>query len=473
MRFRTAAGAVAALVLLLAPPAAVAQTPAYWEQIGYNDLRIRLGAATPTGAGIVVSQIEAQEAPNAYLPDPGAFTGKTIIDKTGGGLPSGHATSVGQFLYGNQSITPGISTVNAYRIASSSLSGDWLGGGYLNAGTPLPPFTDGARVQNHSYVDTASSPNDPGVAQILRRLDFAIARDNVVAVVAVNNGTGPIPALQAHGYNSIAVGLSNGNSSVGPTVGEGAGRSKPDLVVPSDLTSFGTPVVSAAAALLVQTAAGHPDAVAAGRVETIKATLLTGATTTGLAWQRTNNGTFVEPLDRRFGAGQLNVNNSHLILTSPKQNGADQLPDARTGWDFTTLTGVGDTRRYYIDAPADVPGASLAVTVTWLRRVTQTGPNFSASLANLQLRLYETDANLNLGAVVDSSLSPVDNVEHLRSNLALGQRYALEVTLADLPAGQASENYAIAWQVSPVPEPGGMLLIAALLGGVMRWRRMR
>ena len=174
-----------------------------------------------------------------------------------------------------------------------------------------------------------------------------------------------MPVLQASGYNSIAVGLTNGNSSIGPTVADGAGRSKPDLVAPLGVTSFATPVVSAGAALLVQTAAAKIDpaeALAAGRTETIKAALLSGATTSqfnGLAqpWHRMDNGGFVEPLDRRFGAGQINIDNSHQILSAPRQDGTDLTRDDPTGWDFGPLTTAEPTRRYFFDAPADVSTA--------------------------------------------------------------------------------------------------------------------
>ena len=292
----------------------------------------------------------------------------------------------------------------------------------------------------------------------------------------MNNGPGDVPFLQASGYNSIAVGLSNGNSSFGPTIAEGAGRSKPDLVVPLDLTSFATPVVSASAALLVETASAKPDpgeASAAGRVETIKAALLSGATTSpfsGLAdpWHRTNNGAFVEPLDRRFGAGQLNIDNSHRIISASRQDGTDLIRDAPTGWDFGSLSMEVPTRRYFFDAPSDVGSATLAATVTWLRRIPQSGGDFTtqtATLADIELRIYETDGNLNLGELIDSSLSPVDNVQHTRTSLLPASHYAVEVSLGGLPVGQSIEDFAIAWQVTvtPVPEPRFVLLILAAM----------
>src|SRR5262249_57078294 len=96
--------------------------------------------------------------------------------------------------------------------------------------------------------------------------------------------------------------------------------------------------------------------------------------------------------------------------------------------------------------------------------IPQSGTLFTtqtATLADLQLRIFETDANLNLGALVDSSLSPVDNVQHTLTNLNPASHYAVEVSLADL-GGQLSVDYAVAWQVtfSPVPEPTCVLLIA-------------
>ena len=268
MKLHRAVGAGAAVLALLTAPGPAAGQSSYFDQIGYTDLQNRLGAATPTGAGVIVTQVEAQVATNAYLPDPTAFPGKLIVDRTGGGTVSGHATTVGQYFYGNQSIAQGISQVNAYRVADPSLPGDWLGSGYLQTGTTAAPLVDPSRVQNHSYIGDAPA-GDPGATEILRRLDYAIRRDNTIVVVAVNNGTSSIPALEASGYNSIAVGLSSGNSSSGPTTFDGAGRSKPDIVVPFGETSFGTPVVSAAAAHLVQTAAMKSDpseAAAAGRV---------------------------------------------------------------------------------------------------------------------------------------------------------------------------------------------------------------
>jgi hypothetical protein len=161
------------------------------------------------------------------------------------------------------------------------------------------------------------------------------------------------------------------------------------------------------------------------------------------------------------------------LRRAARQDGTDLIRDEPTGWDFGPLTTAEPTRRYFFDAPADVGTATLTATVTWLRRIPQSGGDFStatATLADIELRIYETDGNLNLGQEVDASLSPVDNLQHTRTDLILTNHYALEVTLAGLPVGQSSEDFAIAWQVAvtPVPEPGMTLLIVVAVVAAIR-----
>lgn len=343
------------------------------------------------------------------------------------------------------------------------------------------------RIHTHSWIDISLN-GDVATTEGIRRYDLAIRRDNIIAVGGVNNGVNAIPAQTAGAYNGIAVGRTDGSSSVGPTTfteagGGGAGRSKPDIVAPLSATSWATPAVAGAAALLVNTAdalTGSGVAFRASRSETIKATLLSGATTTeftGLAqpWTRTNNGSYVEPLDRRFGAGELNIDRSHRILSAGEQNGTDLFSDARIGWDHETLTGVGATRTYFIDAPTatEATDIDLTATVTWLRRIEQSGSTFTPSLSRIELRLYTSNEDGSLLTLVDSSVSPVDNVQHFLADLTPGQRYAIQVSLASLPTGQLSDDYAVAWYTgfTPVPEP------TSVLGGVgvvvLALRRLR
>lgn len=455
-----------------------------FDQIGLTDLRNRLGAAAPTGAGVTVMQGEALIGPNQYLPDSSLsdFAGKTFTDQSGGGAISGHATTVGSFFYGNtEGVAPGVTQINNYRVQGNLDAGDWIGPKYLNRGAGLPVAEPTMRVQNHSWIETAAFDSTAQESQ--RRYDFALRRDNVLGVVGVNNGVSPIPALLGNTYNGIAVGLTSGNSSVGPSTGDVAGRSKPDIVAPMGATSFSTPLVAGAGALLVQTAdqLGNPNA---GRIETLKSVLLTGATKSefdSLAqpWTRTNNGSYVEPLDRRFGAGELNINNSHLILTAGQKNGTDLGLDGPLGWDLSTYTANGQTRRYYVNIPNGT-NIQLTASATWLRRITPTGTGANlfatsdATLSFVTLQLFDTNPDLSLGALIDSSLSPIDNVQYLfDTGLMSNHTYALEVTLANLPAGQSNEDIAISW-ITAVPEPQTWISAGVLSAGlVMVWWRKR
>lgn len=456
------------------------------ERIGLSALQSRLGSGAPTGAGVEVMQVEALmplgagEGPNAYLPNSTQpqMLGKIFIDQSAGGIAgpgtfSSHATGVGNFFYGTQAgvgVAPGITTINAYRVEQNYDAGDWLGPAYLNFGAGLPVSTPSQRVQNHSWIDAGTF--GAVEQETTRRYDFALRQNNIIGVVGVGNNNVPtFPTLMGNSYNSIAVGIFRQNpdapgqpSSVGPTIGDVPGRMKPDLVAPIDYTSTGTPVVAGSAALLVQTADQMGNA-SAGRMETIKSVLLTGATKqpfAGLAqpWNRFNNGNYVEPLDRRFGAGQVNVNNSHLVLTAGQKNGTDLGLDGPMGWDFQTLTSVGSTRTYYVSIPVGL-SVEFTATVDWLRRITPTGTGSNlfatsdATLSTIELRLFNTNPDLTLAGLIDSSVSPIDNVQHLyNTNLLTNTTYALQVTLAGMPVGQSSEDFAVSWYaLVAVPEP--------------------
>ncbi len=474
-------------ILIALPQLALAQANLFTE-IGYTDLLNRLGGGTPTGSGIRVSMVEVSISGN-YRPNTAdaQFSGKTFFDFGGGSGTSSHAHTVALNYFGNtSSIAPGITQINTYRLDGSLSSLDWFGTTYLNFGSSIAPLTDpGSRIMNHSWIGTGS-PNNPTNIEVNRRVDFAIMRDNQLYVVGVNNANDSIPALLGHSYNSIAVGLSDRRSSIGPTPGDTPGRSKPDIVVPHSFTSFATPVAGSAAALLMQTADAKngSESFSASRVETIKAMLLTGATKQAFIgwpppydWKRINNGTFVEPLDRRYGAGQLNINNSHRIMEQSEKDGTDQIIDGLIGWDYDTLTTQGESRRYYFDTPAGIDFIIASATTTWLRRIVQDeqGPFTidNPTLSRIELRLYEVDENFNLTTLIDSSLSPIDNVQHIWNTTGLqgGQRYAWEVILADLPQGQLEENFAIAWMVVPVPEPAFLSGVGFVLVSLVVYRR--
>lgn len=434
------------------------------QAIGFTDLQALLGVNMPTGSGITVAQVEALQSGN-YRPNANdtQLDNRTYIFESGGSAAaSSHATKVGRYFYGDLSLAPGISTIHSFE------ANNWLGIGELNVGQNALPDSATGRVQNHSWI---GSYNDDALnIEALRRLDLMIDRDNTVVVVGVNNGSNTtVPKLLAQSYNSIAVGITNGNSSLGPATLDVAGRRKPDIVAPASATSWGTPLVSGAAALLLNTADGlGGNAADAGQAQTIKAALLAGATKDEFnSWSRTTT----QPLDNRFGAGELNVFNSHGILSAGQQEASITQPVARTGWDYDNVAANG-SKTYFFEIAANEILEELSVIATWHREVTDTdnGPGvaLAATLANIDLRLFAASGFV-LGSTLDSSLSTVDNVEHLyQTNLGPGQ-YAIQLS-SDL-----AWDFGLAWRstITVIPEPGTGVLVCVLSLVGLRRRHVR
>jgi len=260
-------------------------------------------------------------------------------------------------------------------------------------------------------------------------------------------------------YNGIAVGLENGGSSTGPTGTDG--RCKPDIVAPSSATSYATPYVSGSAAILIQAGTrgdgGNGTETSAVDPRAVKALLLNGALKPP-GWTRQSS----EPLDRHFGAGLLNVNRSHLQLSGGRHSptissndipGSAHLPPpgisgnvtSLSGWNFSTITHpfISDNYQdcadnYFFDLPSSQSGAYQAVcTLVWNRH--------NGQMNELDLFLY--DANTN--ALVASSTSGVDNVEHLYLIDFPAGRYVLQVFKPLARAVSESETYALAFDFSP------------------------
>ena len=300
---RITPGLIALVLFLSLSPIARAS---YITDIGYTALQNELGAATPTGAGVRVAQVEAPindvsgGAAPIFMPDPSyfstsgfEFTGKTITPV--GGNPSGafsnHATGVGSLFYGNyNSIAPGITQIDSYDANS------WIDSLYIS--TPGPNYgkatTSPDRVANSSWVGGGTDSLTDST--ILRLVDRQVALNEYIQVVGVTNGNGTSPLLGGSAYNVIAVGRTDGVNQQGSVAvpGDslyGAGRTVPTLVAPQGVTSAATPVVAAAAAVLVQT--GHEGGLTlstastfisgigtiydAERSETVKAALMAGA----------------------------------------------------------------------------------------------------------------------------------------------------------------------------------------------------
>ena len=425
------------LHLLLLSVWATAQ--ADWRDLaGFPQLQAELGAALPTGAGIPVMMSEASlttvvlpDFPPTYLPQAtagtlpfsgtGSLAGKTISPKSGAGPVSGHAAGVADIFCGTGSVSPGVSDLHVW------WADEYLGGIYFT--TPIPNYA--GSVQNHSWV--GSNPDDAVNTELVRRFDFMVDRDGVVALTPLNNGSG-MQKFMANAYHGITAGLKNGNHPHTHSNLDGLGRMKPDIVVEATYTSIASPSVGSVATLLLD--AIRPSFPEADDPRVIKAILLSGASKQNmLGWRRQNSS---RPYDETHGAGELNVLNAYHILAAGRQTYSDTAERSLRGWDRST-TSTSHPRRYFFRLLPGQWGATVSATITWHRSL---AADFNSStLADLNLHLRHA-SGFTPGTQVDASLSVVDNVEHLFLRNLLPGDYVLEVS-----SDAANTSYGIAWEV--------------------------
>ena len=470
------------------------------DDIGYTQLVNQLGTSVPTGAGVMVTLVEANASTtglNSYLPNPSGseFTGKTITARSGSTPASqypysSHATAVAQLYFGNNtSIAPGITSIDSYQ------SNHWMGSGEIGYGGTIQPKASSSRVANHSYIGTYNY-NLTDV-QLLRRMDWLVNRDEYIQVVAAST-----QALWGSAFNAIAVGLSNGSNATGAvnlgSAPYGAGRTQVDLVVPQTAVSYATPVVAAAAALLVQVGQSNPglsrdplvnstqnrlgDTIYnADRSEVVKAALMAGASRTTAQLTKGYTVNTANGLNSTYGAGQLNISNSYNIIAAGEQNSREDYPAGNgeikaVGFDydpyFGGLNGSNRTGSYVFRA---LTTGSLSASLVWNLDVNGGTPasfNGSATLDHFGLALYDTTT----GKKIAYAASLVDNTENIWCpSLTANDSYMLQVT-----ANQANFlwDYGLAWDITattthaPVP-PTVVLLGSGLVGMVLLRRRHR
>ncbi|MFO0900071.1 MAG: PEP-CTERM sorting domain-containing protein [Pirellulales bacterium] len=472
----------AALALLLFPAAGGAWAATVKEDVGYAKLAAELGAALPTGAGVHVAMAEANTDPNLTggIPTDGGydyipvasnpqFAGKLFHNLSASSAKadnSAHATLVADYFYGlDDSLAPGIVNVDLY------FADTWQGVDYLHGGELKTPEYTGARVFNHSWVDQTN-------AAALARLDYTAYHYGVLHVAGVNNvnNGGPQPLL-ASSYNAITVGLTSGahesgNAAPNPSPGLGLysgnafTRTRPDLVAPRSFTSYATPLVSSAAALLVDFGHSHAELSHGSQVlaedpsytiqnaettEVVRSALMAGANRGVWSDYRSAMFSGANGLDSRFGAGQLDVYQSYHILAGgehERRESGDLADIGNYGFDYQSTFAAIDSSTYDFSVGADSL-ENLAVSLVWNAHVdidvSGAAASYAASLADFNLALYRvSDAGRTL---VQASLSTQDNTENLwLSNLSPGN-YELEVVRTD---GLGDWAYGLSWRRSAV-----------------------
>ena len=461
----------------------------YKSDIGFTALQAELGNGIPFGRSIVVTHTEAKvmttpeggdasQAVATWVPNPAHpdLVGKTLFNSSTPvpSLYSGHATSVGALFYGNNaSISSGIEWVESY------LADHWIDSGLLLGGMgDLAPRSTASRVANHSWIGNTDNTR---AGDLLRRLDWLIDRDEFIQVVGLSNGA-TNPPLLAGAYNALAVGRTDGRHGLGSGFVDeiySAGRTKPDLVVPQGTTSAAAPVVAAASVLLAEHGQNSVELSSdpefsskynrrnmqifnASRSEVIKAVLMAGAdrstgNSTGFditdyrqtAENQTDNG-----LDRRFGAGQLNIFNSYHILDAGEQNSIEDKPATSgainlSGFDYDPrFGGLNNSNGRATYQFSTGPGNSrINAALVWNIQI-DSGDNNAftglATLHDLDLLLYDITGSEAL--LVAHSSSRIENSEHIWSALESNRRYLLRVQVNE-SGGAFLWDYALAWRI--------------------------
>lgn len=420
---------------------------------------LRYADPTLTGSGVKIAQVEGSESvdglrwqvnPSAtFVSQPtNLFTYYSSLGSSSAytntfGLESGHANGVGGNFYGSSiGVAPGVQHVDNYEANYF----------YNSIITPLMPPAIAGKIVNQSFVFSGLTTAQQQTVD--NKYDSYAVQYNTLFVSGVGGaGTGGRPNAPSTAYNGIGVGAFGGDSSVGSTLDNG--RSKPDITAPDGATSFSTPLVSGAAAILLQAGlrgdAGTGSVTnAAADIRTIKALLLNGAVKPS-NWTHTA----IAPLDTRFGSGILNVFNSYKQLSAGKYpfiestvvtEGAPHPPGAATGnassptgWDFNSIASTimqDRVNHYYFNLPAATAKEfTLTTTLVWNRTA-------GAAAKHLDLFLYNTSNN----TLIASSVSTVDNVEHLFVPTLPAGRYDLQVLKKGGVGSNGTESYALAFE---------------------------
>ena len=436
------------------------------QQTGYEELWRRYDGYMPTGKGVVAAQCENG------LADPESVSGVEIVHVPGfkGAEWESHAGNVSQMLYGpkpyqdkgclfERSFSPGIRLVFAYttnQFRQHVLMVDK----FNTRGTVLPCWPDATRPVDVLCI--SNTLGNGGEDQNIRALDYLIDATDVLACTSQPGSLNSNASITGNLWNSLVVGKTS------PDFGYMEGtdyenvdsfrRKKPDIVACSHIrkdggaSSWSTPVVASAAAMLIERARVMENTKRAERNYVLKAILMAGAAKTGLfspvydeagklkdvdltkawVWSRTSEA----PLDKLYGAGNLQIDNSYRILEAGEQS-RDAGPN---GWILGENVTKDQARevRFVVKEPAKEFSAALV----WNRHIATTeGQPYSFTVANLRLELRDSE-----GKVLQWSDDPGNNVEYLwiEGGLKPGN-YTLTVT----SHRNGRENFGLAWRNSP------------------------
>ncbi len=429
----------------------------YLEDVGYSALKAALGTQLPRGEAVRVDQIEASVDPDVaiYLPNPAdpQLVGVSFHDHSAG-LPtgfSGHATGMARILVGETtSMAPAVTDLDNYE------ANDWLARvlGYHGIDDPSRPIQGTGTVANHSWIGDLASETGLGPAAnvlALQRLDWLVHADDFVNV-AGSNKTSPI---FSHAFNVISVRPTSTRATIGTLQLDDIyveGRANPLLVAPLHTTSAATALVSSAVVFLQDTVAptGVPS-------EVIKAALLAGArravaNSDGSAisdYRAAPEHFTANGLDRRYGAGQVDIETSHALVAAGPQSsledGGHDIGPIGYHYDAQFGGGAGSNRIATYAFTTGINVDRFTAALVWHLNVEDGQGAFDPAPELYDLNLFLIDATDGTEITIAESASMIDNTEHIHVEVGAQRRYELRVT-SDAPP--FDWDYAVAWRLT-------------------------
>ncbi len=356
MRVSTAPWACLAMLTM----SAAVHAQDYRNDIGYDDLVDRVWQLGSTGAGVTVMQIEAPtgtDSANLPIWSPVAGCDEQSVQRVTSRFRDQQQRSLVEHIESRDQRRPAVlwhTTRSPLASAGEVGNAGRLVGRQISSASARQP-----RLQSRTHASSTIAGSARSMARRSMRKPCVVptgwSSRIVINVAAVNNGAANRPLLGS-AFNSIAVGVTSGNHPRGSfdlstaDAVYAAGRTRPDVVAPIGSTSGAAPVVSSLAAVLVET--GHTGGATlshgsttnragatiynAERAETIKAAIMAGAdrethnlsTSAQINDYRASGYATANGLDSRYGAGQVNVSNSHQIIAAGEHEAGSVLRGA-------------------------------------------------------------------------------------------------------------------------------------------------
>lgn len=448
------------------------------DDLGYDLLLQSVNNNQDLGSDIILTQVEAGDEYYPDTTDP-EFTGKNFsnLNQSPNFTVSNHATSIGKIIYGNSSsMAMGVSDINIIG------ANDFLS--YELDFTHFPystPRVGTGRIVNHSWVGdyvflTDEEDKISDTTNLLKHLDWLIANDDAVHVVGVNNNLNTDIPLLSSAFNVISVGKTNSIHDYETSILEGnysSQRPLIHLVVPENYTSNSTAYISSALAVLVDLGNKNQNwsmgsfnnrngdtIYNSQRVEVLKSVLMAGASR--LTFNSSNNDQIRDyrlsandqtgnGLDYRYGAGQLDIYSSYLILNSGEKTSQEDGGSSNigfSGFDYDPSFGgsFGSNNVGTYDLGISQDNGFLQASLSWNLRVD--GPNSNpiipfntnSTLRNLSLTLIDITSGTEEEMIISNSLT--DNTQNIWIELQSGHHYQLKVKSMN---NNFRIDYGVAW----------------------------